>query len=357
MSAPGQLTGLPMPVFAAFGWAGEENAINFALSQLEAFIHELHPALSREARSEFPHFGMDRATQTIFIAAKREAEEGPYIAFLARPTTLEMRFSVTDRAVINRGLRAAEKNPADWHRYLRGLGENWSIHLQQNLVDEESGGESFYQDIYKGSVLELDEETCQNVTGRAAFLNSEAKWVTPVYISHRIPSEQAAGMGRDLATYLADEIDRLMSILFLFTHSNTTTRKEKKKAAARAKTVEAAPEAPAAPARDSHRSFTYIAELKPLHIRKGFINLTPRHWPFFADSARSETRQVTVIFEGRSDNNSAVWRLQPNEMARIVLGEKPHIWLEKNFSPESTIQVHASRSRDDEIQIELSNPE
>ena len=47
-------TGLSMPVFTAFGWAGEETAIKFALSQLEAFVSELHANLSREVKEKFP---------------------------------------------------------------------------------------------------------------------------------------------------------------------------------------------------------------------------------------------------------------------------------------------------------------
>ena len=35
MSATNQFNGLTMPVFTAFGWAGEETAIQFALSQLD----------------------------------------------------------------------------------------------------------------------------------------------------------------------------------------------------------------------------------------------------------------------------------------------------------------------------------
>ena len=50
MSSKTAFTGLTMPVFTAFGWAGQETAINYALDQLEQFIHLLHNNLSRQAK-------------------------------------------------------------------------------------------------------------------------------------------------------------------------------------------------------------------------------------------------------------------------------------------------------------------
>ena len=40
-----EFTGLGMPVFTAFGWAGEETAQKYAYSQLEQFIALLHANL------------------------------------------------------------------------------------------------------------------------------------------------------------------------------------------------------------------------------------------------------------------------------------------------------------------------
>ena len=37
-----QFAGLTMPVFSAFGWSGEETAINFALDQLQMFT-DIYP--------------------------------------------------------------------------------------------------------------------------------------------------------------------------------------------------------------------------------------------------------------------------------------------------------------------------
>lgn len=100
--------------------------------------------------------------------------------------------------------------------------------------------------------------------------------------------------------------------------------------------------------------FTYIAELKPLHIRRGFINLTPAHWPFFAINNRTETRPITIVFEGRQDKNCSVWRLQPEEQARIILGPQSHEWLEGNFANSEAIHVSARRVGD-EIRITLDS--
>ena len=100
-------------------------------------------------------------------------------------------------------------------------------------------------------------------------------------------------------------------------------------------------------------SFTYIADLKPLHVRRGFINLTPAHWPFFASSSRSETRDVTIVFGGRQDRHSSVWRLQPDDQARVVLGPQVQEWLEENFTNSEAIRVIARRLDNDEIRITL----
>jgi hypothetical protein len=81
--------------------------------------------------------------------------------------------------------------------------------------------------------------------------------------------------------------------------------------------------------------------------------LTPAHWPFFAASNRMETRDVTVVFGTRQDRHSSVWRLQPDDMARLVLGSQVHEWLEENFTNSDSIRVTAQRLDNDEIRITL----
>jgi hypothetical protein len=353
MSANGKFAGLTMPVFTAFGWAGEENAIKFALSELELFIQSLFQNLSEEARSEFPHYGINREGSTAYLASKREIAEGLYIAFNARPNTFEMRFSVTDKAVLNRGLRAGEKSPVVWHRLISELGENWSLHIQQHHIDEDSGESAFYQDIFKNDVTALFPEECETITNRAAFLNSEVKWLTPFHISFRITSEIAAGMKSEIILFLRKEIDRVMPIIHYFTRSGTKTKAKSKKATkTKTSTKKAAKRTPAKQSQAD--SFSYAANLKPLHIRKGFVNLTPEHWPFFSTSARSELREITVYFDGKFDKECAIWRMQPNDMARLVLSNPVHRWLEKTFDPESEINIQATKLPNNEIQVNLS---
>ena len=67
-----EFTGLSMPVFTAFGWAGEETAINFALSQLELFIRELHNNLPRSVQEKLPAAGINRESQTFDLTLSRD---------------------------------------------------------------------------------------------------------------------------------------------------------------------------------------------------------------------------------------------------------------------------------------------
>src|SRR5690606_22333697 len=136
------------------------------------------------------------------------------------------------------------------------------------------------------------------------------KWVTPVYLSLRMSSERVAAMGLAVLDIAADLVATLMPTLRLFTGKKAKkARPAKSTAKTPRRTPEAAEEAPAGEQaitgsiKSMADSFTYIAELKPLHIRRGFINLTPAHWPFFASSNRTETRDVTIVFGGRQDRH------------------------------------------------------
>ena len=99
--------------------------------------------------------------------------------------------------------------------------------------------------------------------------------------------------------------------------------------------------------------FTYTSELKTLHLRRGFINLTPKHWPFFQINSRTETRPVTVYYEGIYNKDCAVWRLLPLDQARIILSPAVHEWLEDNFQAGEQIEVIARKLNGSEIQISL----
>ena len=349
-----QFNGLPMPVFTAFGWAGEEAAIKFALSQLELFINGLHANISEKARFFLPFHGLNHDARIAWFAVNREPEVGPYVAFIARPTAFEMRISVTDPAAVNRGLRAAEKEPQRWFKMLQDLGAGWHLQIEQRLKEEDAVDYSRYGDIFKDSVTTLDFETCHKSTSRAAFLNSEDKWTVPIFVTRRMTSDQAAGMGRDLIKYMAVEVDKALEVVALFSRaakgSKSTTTKTKSKGVTRRKTAGRPAKVVEA---EVPRTFSYTAELKGLHIRKGFINLTPAHWPFFAEGKRTETRPITINFAGKSDPSSSVWRLQPDDQARLVLGEPAHAWLATTFSANSKVTVNALRTPDNQIEVML----
>ncbi len=118
MSATNQFNGLAMPVFTAFGWAGEETATQFALSQLELFIQSLQVELPRPVQSIFPHSGINKMHQNVYLAAEKETEKGLHIVYNARPMSLELQVALTNKAAIAKGLKQAEKQPALWHRLI-----------------------------------------------------------------------------------------------------------------------------------------------------------------------------------------------------------------------------------------------
>ena len=64
MQASKEFNGLTMPVFSAFGWAGEENALKYALSQLQQFIDALYARLPNDVREEFPTYGLSAERPT-----------------------------------------------------------------------------------------------------------------------------------------------------------------------------------------------------------------------------------------------------------------------------------------------------
>ena len=97
--------------------------------------------------------------------------------------------------------------------------------------------------------------------------------------------------------------------------------------------------------------------MKPLHIRRGFVNITAEHWPFFAINARTESRPVEVISESMRDKDSSVWRLQPDNVARLVLSPRAQRWLEQNFAPGDIIMITATKINDQDVQIVLDMAE
>jgi hypothetical protein len=352
-----QFPGLTMPVFTAFGWAGEETALNFALSQLEIFIGSLHSSLSREAQAQFPFFGLDRPGQSVYLSTGENPVNSTYIAFYARPMSLEIALSLTDKRVLGKALRVAHADSEGWHRLVTELGPEWTLRLQQMEVDEETGATAHYQDIFKDSVDKLGVDAADQAISRAEFLNGEPKWVTPIFLSRRLGSEQAAAMGGALLRVMADDVQSLLPLVRFMSGQARKVRARAARPAGRPKAKEAAPTPPPTPVVPAGDQFTYVSELMPLHLRKGFINLTSQHWPFFELNARTETRPVTVYFDGRYDRDSAVWRLVPDDQARIMLSPRVREWMEDNFAPNDLVKITAVKLQGDEIQINLQPAE
>ncbi len=355
---PKQFTGLTMPVFTAFGWAGEENAIKFALAQLEMFISSLHAALPRAVQERLPVFGLSRETQGVYLASEANIEADAFIIFYTRPTSLEIQLAIKNKQALEKALQSAEKEPLICHRLVTELGPEWNLRVQQMQVDEDSGEVGHYQDLYKDSVSALDEETAVTLFQKAAYLNSEERWLVPIYLSRRVNSEQIAAMGSVVIRVISEQIMGLIPVLTFFTGRAATASakpgKTKGRSRPRGKT-DTAPlvtpviETPVGAA----EGFNYVAELRPLHVKKGFVNLTPKHWPFFELNSRTETRPVVVYYEGLYDKNCAVWRLQPDDQARLVLSPAVHEWLEEHAHPNDRVQVTVRRLNETEIQVSL----
>lgn len=346
-----QFNGLTMPVFTAFGWAGEEAAVNYALSQMEQFVEGLYYSLPREAQDQFVIHGIDRASKSAYLSTTPDPEEGLIVVFNARPMSLETSLVLSDKAALAKAYTSAEAQPDTIYSLLEELGSGWKLRIQQMEIDEDSGTTALYQDLYKDGIDELDQETLTTIISRAAYLNGESKWVVPLYISYFENSEKVSAMGTRIISVSVEKVDTLVPLIEFL------TGKAKKKKARKKKTTKPRPVPKPEPVKQmtgDEEQFTYVSELKALHLRRGFINLTPEHWPFFALNVRTETRPVTLHYGGQKDEKSSVWRLVQNDQARIALSPPVHHWLEENFEVHDFIQVTAVKKSQDEIHITLA---
>jgi hypothetical protein len=310
---------------------------------------------------------LDKESQTVYLATSETPENDLRISFAARPMSLETSLVIADKKALNKAYKAAKAQSETFYNLLTDLGTEWQIRLQQMEYDEASESSTHYKDLHKDGVdkLEATSETDEDGEGdssfedlinKAAYLNGEDNWVVPMTISRLTSSEKIAVMGTAVTEMAVEYVTSLMPIVRFLTGK---VRKKKKKTKDTAKeaakpeiSVEETTIRQPSDAADLQK-FSYVSELKPLHIRRGFINLTPNHWPFFALNARTETREVTIQYEDKKDKKSAVWRLVPNDQARIVLSPTAQEWLEENFDAGDRIQVEAIKSEDDEIQINL----
>ena len=353
--------GLTMPVFTAFGWAGQEAAIKFALEQMELFIQGLHLKMTRETQTVLPHRGLDRTTQGVFLARALETESDLHITFHARPMAFRMAVILNERMALSRAFAAIQANMDAWYESLKELSDGWEIRFQQMEFNPDTETATHYKDLYKGPVANLTASESAELVDRMAYLNGEEKWFAPIQLSKRMGSEFVAAMGTGVTTEVAKDVDELLPVLRLLagglraskgraaTKKAAGPTKRKTRAKARSKTTSASKIV-----EQKVEAFTYTAKLKPLHIRRGFINMTEAHWPFFAINSRTETRAVTLKFDGNVDRKSSVWRLMPSEKARLMLSDRAHIWLEENFSPNDEVQIAATKVGEKEIEIDLA---
>lgn len=360
--------GLTMPVFTAFGWAGEETAIKYALAQLEQFIQHFHANLPHSARIDFPYYGLSMADRTVYLAAESETERDMHISFNARPMSFEIMVAVTNKEVLSRTWKLMLRNLSTTMALINKLDPSWSLRIQQMQLVEGTEEPIHYLDLYRDVANKLDDVTAQELFEKADYLNGEEKWIAPIYLSQRIPSEQIAAMGRGVVQVLSERLAVMMPLVLLF-GGRTVGQRPKPKPAKVQKQTAVSPAEPiptvsrlavgrgdgeTAVTSGPQELFTFDTVLKPLHIRRGFINLTPEHWSFFATGARTETRPVILKFGDTVDKGSAVWRLQPSEMARIVLSPAAHQWLEDSFNAEDTVHIRAAESISHQITLSLS---
>jgi hypothetical protein len=357
MISTNRFTGLTMPVFSAFGWTGEETALNFAMEQLELFINTLYAILPRDSRSFFPAHGLDRESLSVYLAVNDQPETDLHIAFYARPMSLETSLILADKAMLNKAYKLAGRQSDTFHKLLAGLGTEWNLRLQQMEYESDAGTATSYQDLYKDSSQKLSAEDSVSLIERAVFLNGDDQWIIPLSISRRDNSEKVSAMGAAIVDKVAEYVANLMPLASLLTGQVKTQRVKTSPTTGitdKPRTVieQTAIKKPSDAAK--LEQFIYVSELKPLHIRRGFINLTSKHWPFFALNARTETRSATIKYDDKSDENCTVWRLVPSDQARIVLSPPVHDWLEENAHADDQIQITAIKVDKQNIEITLT---
>lgn len=354
MSDTNEFSGLKMPVFTAFGWAGEETAIQFALSQMELFIQELHHGAPKAIKDLMPFNGLSKPNQNVYISSEATPEKGLHLVFNARTSSLELLISLLDKSQLEKSYKQVLKQPVLGHRLITQLGTEWSVHVQQMQYDPETEATTNYQDLFKDNISKFDDDTAVTIFEKAAYLNGEEKWVVPIYISRRFDAEQIAAMGPQVVEVMGEHLISIAPLLTFLSGQSAKKASSASKSTKTRKTKSTKTTKKATKVDESiEEGFSYGAILKPLHIRKGFVNLTPQHWPFFSINSRTETRTVTVYYDGIYDKGCAVWRMLPDDRARLVLSPPVHTWLEQNFSPEDSVQVTATKIGVDEIQLSI----
>ena len=265
---------------------------------------------------------------------------------------------LNERNALNRAFTTIQKHPDAWLKALQGVGEAWEIRFQQMEYNPDTGEATHYKDVHRGPVAEMTAELSAELVDRMAYLNGEEKWLAPLSLTRSYGSEFIAAMNTGVASELATEIsENLMPMLRLML--GTTGAKGARKTST--KTTKARKKSKTTSARavseNQVEEFTYVSVIKPLHLRKGFVNLTPAHWAFFAINSRTVTHPVTLSYDGNVDKDSAMWRLVPSDMVRLVLSDKASAWFSDNFSVgnEAQLTVRKTAPREIEVKLELVN--
>ncbi len=349
-------TGLTMPVFAAFGWAGgEEQAIKFALEQLEIFAAQLHLEIPRELQTILPVHGLDVKNQGSYLAAAEDIESDAHIFFNAKPMNLALTIIQLDKKKLSKTYKNGLIDVNNTLRLIHLLGPDWQMRLQQLEIMDNAGNEvAHYQDLYTGDAADLTPELIKEHFERAAYLNGEAQWKTALSFTHRIGSEQVSFMRQEVVKVIAQLLEGATPLIRLLT-DNLKRPIPKKKAASAEPRDQAAKETSARDLIKAARleELVYVSELKPISLKKGFIVLKAEHWPFFAKRARASTRDVLLLFGRNQKETGQVWRLVSNDQTRVVLERDAQHWLMETFGANERIEVTAIKDELGEITLTL----
>lgn len=352
-----QFEGLTMPVFTAFGWAGEDAALQYAIDQLTQFGSLLHQMLPRDAQLLLPANGLDQESQSAYLATDEVITDGVHVTFRATPMNFNISAAVMNKDALAVSWKAMEADIAKLQTAVSALDPEWTIRVEEAQYDAGTKQKTHYTDAFNESVTAFNKEAAESAVSRGVYRNGDKEWIAPIYLNMSLPSERASAMGLGIIDEMAKIINRLMPILNIWAGPQKAKQAQKSAVAEEKKAAKTADGA--APTKTRKKSvklndeFAYESTLKKLHIRRGFVNLTSEHWPFFGKTARAETRDVILHYNDIEDTKSAVWRLVPDDQARIMLSGAVQLWVENNFAPNSKMKIVGKKYSNAEIHLYL----
>ena len=353
MTTTSPFLGLTMPVFTAFGWAGEAQAVEFALDQLKQFSQGLHEQMPREGQLLMPHSGLDTESQCAYLANSLETSKDMYITYHCSPFAFRKALSLLARPALDRAFKTIQANPKDWMKIVTELGDGWEIRMQQMEFDPETEQATHYKDLFKDKASKLTAEESAELIDRMLYLNGEEKWLAPIYFTKSFSSEFVAAMNTSVTTEMAKEIELIVPLLRMLAGGIRRQAAPKKAPKKRAPKKQKKSTSASALSEAQVDEFTYTSQLKPMHIRKGFVNLTPAHWPFFSLNSRTVVRPIILHYDGHVDEESTMWRLVPDDTARLMLSDKATRWMSDNCQSNDKVQITARKAEEKVIVIDL----